>query len=361
MESPNFIYALVSPDTGMCRYVGKARFPAKRLRDHLSRSAIMANTHKSRWLSSLVSRGLSPELVILEELPHGESWQQAECQWISYFKFMGASLTNATAGGDGVTGHSPEVLEKISLAGRGRKQSPEAIAKGIAAKTGQRRTPEVRAKMSRIQKALRERLALMGTPRRMSDSTRKKMSDKGKSKVFTEEHKANISKATKGRIMSPETRRAMSESRKGCVLSPEHKAKIGAAHLGQKRSVEQCENIRKGILANPHVYTDEVRRKMSESATGRKMSEETKKKKSDSMKKVHASKKAANPNHKAPSGWKNVTSAGESHRNAKLTAQIVLDIRQQHGTIPIKILAEKYGVTYSTVRMVVLRRTWGHI
>ena len=47
---------------------------------------------------------------------------------------------------------SPETIEKIRLAGIGKKQSAETIAKRIAKNTGQKRSLETRAKMSAAKK-----------------------------------------------------------------------------------------------------------------------------------------------------------------------------------------------------------------
>lgn len=59
------IYGLIDPTTRVIRYVGKANNPAERLRKHLR---CHQKCHRINWIQSLVSSGLQPELVILEEV-----------------------------------------------------------------------------------------------------------------------------------------------------------------------------------------------------------------------------------------------------------------------------------------------------
>lgn len=62
--------------------------------------------------------GNRPESVLLEEVRGGD-WEEAERFWIAYWKFLGASLTNLTEGGEcgGSKGRvvSEETRRRISL------------------------------------------------------------------------------------------------------------------------------------------------------------------------------------------------------------------------------------------------------
>jgi hypothetical protein len=54
--------------------------------------------------------------------------------------------------------------------------------------------------------------------------------------------------------------------------------------------------------------------------------------------------------------------AGEEHRAAKLTEEIVITIRARHASgDPQKFLADEFGVAPCTVSQIVNRRTWQHI
>lgn len=136
------------------------------------------------------------------------------------------TLTNLTAGGEGVTGiirspHSFETRAKMSAAGKGRVHSDKTRAQQSAsAKLRGPMPEETRAKLSE--------LAKLRTP--VSDATRTKMSEARKLRApISEETKTKMSDAQKGRVLSEETRAKMSDSKKGRVFSDEHRAKMSAA------------------------------------------------------------------------------------------------------------------------------------
>lgn len=54
---------------------------------------------------------------------------------------------------------------------------------------------------------------------------------------------------------------------------------------------------------------------------------------------------------------------GERNRHAKLTAELVLELRELHssGNYLQRELAEQYGVTIATVNDIVKRRSWRHV
>ena len=136
------IYALLDPRTRACRYVGKSKHATVRGYQHLCASQLAPATHRNRWIKSLLSIGLKPEVVVLEETSSAE-WQEDEMFWIAYLKGLGADLTNATAGGDGLHEPSPETREKIGAAGRGKRKTftPEHRAKIAAANRERAKNP----------------------------------------------------------------------------------------------------------------------------------------------------------------------------------------------------------------------------
>lgn len=98
----NYVYCLVDPQTLERRYVGKAKDPKQRLRDHLYPSYLKAETYKNRWLRKLVKQGLEPWLMILSEVNSElEDINGVEKFWIRILKQAGHRLTNGTVGGDG--------------------------------------------------------------------------------------------------------------------------------------------------------------------------------------------------------------------------------------------------------------------
>src|SRR3990167_2619318 len=112
----SFIYGLCDPITQQLRYVGKTNNLKKRLWTHL-RS--MEKSHLYSWIKSLKNRGLTPEIFIIERTL-SSAWREAEMFWISYFRAIGADLTNQLDGGLGgaVRGRtiSKETRKKISAA-----------------------------------------------------------------------------------------------------------------------------------------------------------------------------------------------------------------------------------------------------
>lgn len=52
---------------------------------------------------------------------------------------------------------------------------------------------------------------------------------------------------------------------------------------------------------------------------------------------------------------------GEEHRRAKLTEVVVRAIRDSHGTMSTTALAARFGVSRTTVRDVITRRSWAHL
>ena len=105
------------------------------------------------------------------------------------------------------TRHSPETIEKIGKAMRGRTMSPEARKKLSLAMTGHKRSPETIEKM------------------RQARMRRKPLSP---------EAIENIRRGQLGKHMSPEARKNMRRASLGRRHTPETKEKMRQSHLGKK-------------------------------------------------------------------------------------------------------------------------------
>lgn len=122
-----FIYGLNDPETGECRYVGKANDPHDRLfgtGGHIYDCKTKKH-HCANWIRSLVTRGLVPHLEILQEVPKSE-WKLWERVWIKASRKIGMNLTNSTDGGENPPSHkgkkrSLETRKKLSESKRGEK------------------------------------------------------------------------------------------------------------------------------------------------------------------------------------------------------------------------------------------------
>lgn len=137
-QMTTFIYGLLDPRNGQLRYIGKSNNPTARRYEHVCASQIAAPTHRNYWIKSLLTDGVKPEMLILEEVSTND-WKKAERWWISYWKFVGSNLVNGTSGGEGLHNPSVEVRKKIGDSCRGKKRqfTPEHIAK-IAARNRER-------------------------------------------------------------------------------------------------------------------------------------------------------------------------------------------------------------------------------
>ena len=114
--------------------------------------------------------------------------------------------------------------------------------------------------------------------REMSAETKAKISAAGKTaqlgKVVSRETREKIAAALRGSKLSPETIEKRSAKRRGIPLTPEHRAAVAAGNLGLKRSPQARENMRSAQL-------------------GKTQSEETIRKRSESMRRVMAQKVGA--------------------------------------------------------------------
>lgn len=167
--STTFIYALLD-ENGVVRYVGKSNNPTRRLNDHLTKKS---RSHKSHWIQSMLSRGVEPSLLIIEECPF-EQWVERERYWIAYYDSVGTPLTNGTRGGDGLHYHQEKALRKISAIarqGKKKKRSPESIEKVASKNRGRKHTEQTRRNMS---------LAHMGHKPSPQTIEKAKIANKGK-------------------------------------------------------------------------------------------------------------------------------------------------------------------------------------
>jgi len=95
-----YIYALVDPNDGAIRYIGKSDNLQLRYYNHICYSKTSYD-HKSNWIKKLRANNQQPELIIVEKVLYSQ-WQEREKYWIDFYKLKGCDLTNSTNGGEGV-------------------------------------------------------------------------------------------------------------------------------------------------------------------------------------------------------------------------------------------------------------------
>lgn len=166
-----FVYCLLDPNAGDCRYVGVSNNPIRRFKTHMMNR--QNNPVKWSWIRNLKTQNKLPILKILEKT-NELHWETRERWWIRYFKKKNQKLTNLTNGGDGRFGipcsentkqkisnslmaHtvSEESRQKMSMSAKkwikenghpmlGKKASPETLVKQSIARRGKKISSEHR-------------------------------------------------------------------------------------------------------------------------------------------------------------------------------------------------------------------------
>jgi len=104
-----YIYGLIDPQTKEIRYIGRSSDPLRRRYEHHQLKRLKTQTHKNKWLLSLINKGLKAELKILEEC-NETNWAEREVFWIANTP----NLTNTTKGGEGeYVNHKPAIKEEV--------------------------------------------------------------------------------------------------------------------------------------------------------------------------------------------------------------------------------------------------------
>ncbi len=94
------IYTLSDPQTNTIRYVGKTSSTLEsRLSGHITLAKKgLTKYHSSRWIKSLLLKGLIPKIELIEEVEDSQ-WEVLEIYWIEQFRQWGFKLTNIQKGG----------------------------------------------------------------------------------------------------------------------------------------------------------------------------------------------------------------------------------------------------------------------
>ncbi len=235
-------------------YVGKGK--GDRYKDeHNGR-----NTHFRRKIRKIKTEGLKP---VPFPIDLGLTEKEAFELEIELITLIGRSnlgngpLTNLTDGGDGTSGYK-FIDKKLSASHKMRiRQSMKNVMKHrIPWNTGRKLTEEHKRKISRIG-------VLNGFyGREHTQKAKMKMSDSIK-----------LSQKEKG------------HPREGAKLTEKTKAKIGAKNLGMIRTKEVREKMKKSAKFRPP-QSQETKSKRSKTLKGHFVSEETRKKISDSLKRT---------------------------------------------------------------------------
>lgn len=118
-----YIYGLIDPLTEELRYIGKTNNLTKRYQSHIRATG---KSYRDKWVRSLRTKLAKPEMIVIEAIESND-WIEAERFWISYYRAIGALLTNLTDGGEGCDGyrHTPATLETLRQLKLGRVLTAE--------------------------------------------------------------------------------------------------------------------------------------------------------------------------------------------------------------------------------------------
>ena len=151
------IYGLCDPlENFKVRYVGcTVQKLENRLQAHINEACKSEDeiTAKIDWIKALVRQNLYPVILLIEKVPVGADWEDAEKRWIATFP----DLLNATIGGIGQRLMTEEIKAKISKSLTGKKQSEETKEKRKLALSalGYKHSDEVRQKISESKQRLK--------------------------------------------------------------------------------------------------------------------------------------------------------------------------------------------------------------
>lgn len=129
---PTHIYVLEDPtDISTSVYVGMTVDPRVRISLHCSPNHLTAKTMKNNWVKSLAARGVRPKMVVVETVPPGADYQEAERFWIASLRALGLRMLNGTDGG---TGQRPGPSGKRRTAAQSAKFSVAQRCRKVTAR-----------------------------------------------------------------------------------------------------------------------------------------------------------------------------------------------------------------------------------
>ena len=219
----HIVYTITNTANGKM-YIGKTSRPVKE-RWYRHRYNLRENKHPNDYLQNAWNKYGEESFLfeILEEYPSVEEVNNAERFYVLYFKWLGLTLYNHRAGGEGGW-LSQAAIEKMRQANIGKKHSNETKLKMSLSQKGKKHSLDACERISK---------GKTGVPFscRDEESRRTKISETMKARTMSEQHLESIRAASKKRkyTVSEATRAKISAVQKGVPKKP--------------RTPEHCKNI----------------------------------------------------------------------------------------------------------------------
>lgn len=221
----SYTYMLVDPRNNVPFYVGKGQ--GRRCDFHVDEAKYYTNrkSPKLNKIRKLLSLGLQPIVVKVEEGVSDAQAIEFECLLIAEIRDLGISLTNMTDGGDGAQGyrHTEEHKQMMRERFVGRVMSEEHLQKLRKPKSAEGKANIIKARLSMNY--------------RPSEETKRKTSEALKGRVSP----------MKGRKHSEESKLKMSQYRKGkpkTKISCPNCQKEVAVNTAKRWHFDNCKEIK---------------------------------------------------------------------------------------------------------------------
>lgn len=228
-----FIYALIDPFSNEIRYIGKASCVSKRYNQHIN-FALRGECRYAvtRWVRELIDSGVKPDIFVLEET-NDNDWVESEKFWIKYCRDRGCDLVNSNEGGQ--AGAKPGTGLGRKFTDEHRRRMSEARKKQSPPTLGMKFSKETCAKISAVHKGKKvENPWWQG--KKHSDEAKEKMRIIAKNRKFSEETRRKMSEANNRRYASGYKLEYSDETRKKIGEATKFRLAIYNAWTGKKHS-----------------------------------------------------------------------------------------------------------------------------
>lgn len=243
-----YVYAHRKLDSGEIFYIGKGKE---------DRAYSIRGRNRS-WVQVVAKHGFE---VCFLHTDLGESRAlDLEMEEISKLKRAGVRLVNMTAGGEGLSGYVFSEASRKKCSENNSMRDPENRKKVSVALKRVLATPEAKANRSKISKEIQSRpeVVAKARARRHSDATKQKMSA---SSAMKRPEVAAKFRGDNNPAKRPGVGKKISEAKMGYRHTEEAKRKMSASHSGKTLSEDHKAKLK--VVSTGRLHTDEAKAKMA--------------------------------------------------------------------------------------------------